>query len=145
MNTRLAVAAHILAFLTVNAARPVSSETLASSVNTNASLVRRMLVLTNKAGLTMATKGKAGGARLARNPETITLLDVYRAVNEQPEVLRLHPHPHPLCPVGGNIAAVLQPRFDRSEATMLRELSTTTIAEIAAEVLARNAARAAQA
>jgi DNA-binding IscR family transcriptional regulator len=76
MNTRLAVAAHILAFLTVNAARPVSSETLASSVNTNASLVRRMLALTNKAGLTLSTKGKAGGARLARDPEAITLLDV---------------------------------------------------------------------
>ena len=138
MNTRLAVATHILAFLAVCPVGQASSETIASSVNTNASLVRRMLALMNKAGFTASARGTTGGAMLARDPAAITLLDVYRAVDDERGMFMLHPAPNAECRVGRTIAAVLQPRFDAVEATMLDLLAKTTIADIAADVADRN-------
>lgn len=142
MNTRLAVATHILAFLAVCPVGQASSETIASSVNTNASLVRRMLALMNKAGLTTAARGATGGAMLARDPQSITLLDIYRAVDDERGMFMLHPAPNAQCQVGRSIAAVLQPRFDAVESTMLRLLAQTTLADIAADVADRNRAMA---
>jgi len=140
MNTRLAVATHILTFLAVCTGRPASSETIASSVNTNASLVRRMLVLMNNAGLTTSVKGTSGGAQLMRDPGTITLLDVYHAVDDERGMFTLHADPNPYCRVGRTITDVLQPRLKAAEATMLEMLGRTTIADIAADVADRNRA-----
>jgi Rrf2 family protein len=140
MNTRLAVATHILTFLTVCTGRPASSETIASSVNTNASLVRRLLVSLNKAGLTMSAKGVTGGAQLKRDPADITLLDVYHAVDDERGMFTLHPDPNPYCRVGRTITDVLQPRFEAAEASMLASLGKITIADIAADVADRNRA-----
>lgn len=139
MNTRLAVATHILTFLAFRQGRPASSEMIARSVNTNASLVRRMLSQLSRAGLTRSSKGSAGGAELARDPATITLLDVYGAVDDDRGIFGLHPSPNPLCPVGRNIAAALQPHLDRSESSMLRQLEGTTIAALAAIVTLNSA------
>ena len=41
MNTRFAVAVHVLTLLEQSRGEPVTSEYLAGSVNTNASLIRR--------------------------------------------------------------------------------------------------------
>jgi Rrf2 family protein len=58
----------------------VSSTRLAESVRTNAVVIRRLLGPLGKAGLIDAQVGKAGGVRLARRAESITLLDIFRAV-----------------------------------------------------------------
>ena len=43
MNTRLAVATHILTFIQTQAGAPATPQLIASSVNTNPSLIRRSL------------------------------------------------------------------------------------------------------
>lgn len=80
MNTRLPVAAHILTFLNALAGKPGTSELMAASINTNPSLVRRLLMQLGQAGLTRSQMGAGGGALLARPADRITLLDVLRAV-----------------------------------------------------------------
>ena len=62
MNTRFAVAVHILAFLGTQDGIPASSELIAGSVNTNASLIRRLLSQLTKAGLARSQMGTGGGA-----------------------------------------------------------------------------------
>ena len=143
MNTRFAVAVHILTFLQTQDGRPASSELLAASINTNASLVRRLLSQLAKAGLARSQMGTGGGALLARPAGRITLLDVYEAVDEDAAVLLLHPEPNPRCPVGRNIAAVLKGRITAAEQALRQELARTSIADLARDVTNREAARTA--
>lgn len=79
-NSRFSVAAHVMTALAWNEGASVSSRRLAESVGTNPVVIRRLLVLLGKAGLVESQVGKAGGVRLARRAGSITLLDIYRAV-----------------------------------------------------------------
>lgn len=141
MNTRFAVAVHILTFLESQDGEPASSDLLAASVGTNASLIRRLLGQLSKAGLTRAQMGSGGGALLARAGERITLLDVYRVVDDEGAVLAIHPQPSPHCPVGRNIAAALEHRISAAERALQAELSTTTISDLASDVSGRESRR----
>ena len=137
MNTRFAVAIHILTFLQTQGGEPATSELIASSVNTNPSLIRRLLSQLARSGLTTSQMGTGGGALLARAADRITLLDVYRAVDEDREVIPLHPTPNPRCPVGRNIHGALQGRITAAERALEQELARTTIAELAGDVTRR--------
>ena len=109
MNTshRFAVGVHIMALLSMLDG-PVPSSLIAGSVNTNPAMIRRILAMLGKAGLTSSTMGSNGGAVLARPAAQISLLEIYRAVDE-PGILSLHSSaPNPACEVGRGITRVLE-------------------------------------
>lgn len=134
MNSRFAVAAHILTLLHARGSEPLTSELIAGSVNTNPAVVRRMLSMLAKAGLTTARLGAGGGALLARPAEDITLLDVYRAV-DQGEVFGLHRQgPNPACLVGRHIQGALEETMSAAAAALEGELAGRTIAAIVSTV-----------
>lgn len=134
MNSRFAVAVHILTLIARGGGQPVTSDYIAGSVNTNASLVRRLLSQLTRAGLTTSQMGIGGGALLARPADRITLRDVYRAVDEG-EIFGLHrERPNPACPVGRNIQSALETRFDAATRALEQELDRTTIAGLAADI-----------
>lgn len=135
MNTRFAVAVHILAFLHTQEGKPASSELLASSVNTHPSLIRRLVSVLNRAGLTRSEMGARGGAILARPAERINLLDVHRAVDGDADILAIHPDPNPACPVGRHIGSVLEQHIRQAEKAFERELRETTVAQLTSEVI----------
>ncbi len=142
MNSRFAVAVHILTLLEAGEGAPVPSEYVAGSVNTNPSLVRRLMGMLARAGLTTSQFGAGGGALLARPAEQITLGDVYRAVDAG-ELFGMHPEaPNPACPVGRNIQALLQTRICAAERAMQAELDRTTIADLTHEIGEREEAGA---
>ena len=143
MNTRFAVAVHVLTFLQTQGGAPATSELIASSVNTNASLVRRLLSQLARAGLTTSQMGTGGGALLARPAQSITLLDVYRAIDDDEAVIPMHAAPNPRCPVGRHIQGVLETRIDAAERALRDELARTTVADLAADVVRRERRRAA--
>lgn len=134
MNTRFAVAVHVLTLLEQSGGEPVTSGYLAGSVNTNASLVRRLLARLGRAGLTTSQMGTGGGALLARPAGAITLLDVYRAVDEGRDVVPVHPLPNPRCPVGRNIQAALTTHFDAATRALEAEFARTTVADVLRDV-----------
>lgn len=134
MNTRLAVATHILTFLQTQAGQPATSELIASSVNTNPSLIRRLLSQLARAGLTVSQMGSGGGALLARPADRITLLDVYNAIDDKGEVFALHGQPNPQCPVGRHVNAVLKARIVEVEKALHDQLAQTSIADMAEDV-----------
>ena len=137
MNSRFAVAVHILTLLAQANGEPVTSEYAAASINTNASLVRRLLTMLAKAGLTTSQLGAGGGALLALPAERITLGDAYRAVAEG-ELFAMHrERPNPACPVGRNIQAVLETRIDDAARAMEASLDRTTIADLARDISGR--------
>ena len=134
MNSRFAVAVHILTLLERGGGAPMTSEYVAGSVNTNPSLVRRLLGMLARAGLTTSQFGAGGGALLARPADRITLGDVYRAVDAG-ELFGMHrEEPNAACPVGRNIQAVLETRICAAEQALQAELDRTTIAELARDI-----------
>ena len=133
MNTRFAVTVHILTFLQTQGGVPATSELIASSVNTNPSLIRRLLSQLARAGLTTSRMGTGGGALLARPADSITLHDVYDAIDEDQDVIPIH-QASPRCPVGRHIHGVLEGRIDAAEKALGRELARTTIADLATDV-----------
>ena len=79
-NSRFPVALHVMTALAYHDGEFLSSPMLAESVRTNPVVIRRLVCSLSRAGLVEAHAGRAGGVRLARRAETITLLDVFRAV-----------------------------------------------------------------
>lgn len=137
MNSRFAVAAHIMTVVATSDGQPVSSDFIAGSVNTNPSLIRRLLGMLTKAGLTTTQLGAGGGALLAKPADTITLRDVYRAVDDG-ELFAVHREPPNIrCPVGRHIQAMLETRFDAATLALEHELERTTVGDLLSEVLRR--------
>ncbi len=134
MNSRFAVAVHILTLLEQQQGEPVTSEYIAGSVNTNPSLVRRLVSGLSRAGLTTSQLGTGGGAMLARPAAKITLLDVYRAV-EDGELFAMHrERPNPACPIGRNIQAALEGHIETASNALEAELRQVTIADVLTDV-----------
>jgi DNA-binding IscR family transcriptional regulator len=145
MNSRFAVATHILTLLYSMGNDPQSSGTLTSefiagSVNTNPVVIRRLLSVLNKAGLTTGRLGAGGGATLARPATAITLLDVHRAVGGG-DLFGRHPQgPNPACPVGRHIQASLEQTTRAAERAVEDALAQQTIAGLVDEVMRREKA-----
>ena len=134
MNSRFAVAVHILTLLEQQQGDPVTSEYIAGSVNTNPSLVRRLVGMLTNAGLTSSQLGSGGGTLLARPASKISLLDVYRAVDEG-ELFAMHrERPNPACPIGRNIQAALETHFATASKALEDELRQVTIADVLTDV-----------
>lgn len=128
-NVQFSVAVHVLAGL---ASRDglTTSEALASSVNTNAVVVKRVLSKLAKAHLIETVPGKSGGCSLARNPREITLFDVYAAV-EAPRAFAVHTYPvNRGCEISSHIKPVLEDVLVETQASLEKDLKKTTIKDV---------------
>jgi Rrf2 family protein len=134
-SSRFTVAVHILALMAIEKKEEATtSDYLARSANTNPVVIRRILAMLGKAGLLTAQPGTSGGVKLAHSPETITLLDVYRAT-EKVEIFSFgsrKPNPHCIC--GRSLEPVMQNVFRQAEQAMEQSLAGITILQIAQEV-----------
>ena len=136
-SSRFSTAVHILALLALESDRPLTSEYIASSVNTNPVVIRRLVRKLGEAGLVLSTPGSTGGSRLARDPRRISLQDVFAAV-ESGELFGQHSQePNPKCPVGRHIVDILAPRIQTAESAAAAALRNTTIADLIGEVRQR--------
>jgi DNA-binding IscR family transcriptional regulator len=88
-NVQFAVAAHIATVLGTHYGEGVTSDFIAASVNADVTFVRRSISKLAKAGIIKTARGKNGSCTLARPPEEINLLDVYKA-SEAPGTFSLH-------------------------------------------------------
>ncbi len=127
VSTRLTVALHILTLLASSPDKPLTSEYIAASINTNPVVVRRLLAHLRKKRFVSSQPGNGGGWQLSMNPSSITLLDVRRAVNEAPPFAMHRRPPNPDCPVGRNIQGALTGIYDQAEQAMEEKLAQTTV------------------
>jgi Rrf2 family protein len=135
ISSRFTVGVHILALINLNKDGVSSSEFLAGSVNTNPTLIRKIMGMLKKAGLIQVQPGIAG-AKLAKDPSHITLLDVYRAVDvvQEKELFSVHENPHPDCPVGRNIQDSITPVLSAAQLAMEKVLGNVTIKDIVQDI-----------
>jgi Rrf2 family protein len=137
-NSRLTVAIHILSYMVLAKRKrpdPSTSDQIASSVNTNPVVIRRMLGLLQKGGLVRSHRGANAGWTLAKSPHAITLLDVYRVVEEEP-LFGLHAStPNQKCPIGRGIQPALRKVYGGLERELGRRLSETTVEQVLADTI----------
>jgi len=135
ISSRFSVGVHVLTLLATNpVGELLTSDRMAGSVNTNPVVIRRILGQLKKAGL-VEVRAAVGGTYLRRDPATITLLDVYRAVEVADERLfSMHESPNPQCLVGRNIQVALDGTLVRAQAALEQELAHTTLAQVVANV-----------
>jgi Rrf2 family protein len=136
MNTsqRFAVSVHALTLL-ASSEKPLTSEAIASSVDTNPVVIRRTMASLREHGLVASKPGVHGGWHLLRAPKQIALCDVYRSLGEN-DVLAIHSHPSKYCPIGKNIKGALQNVFHEAQAEMEKALGNHTVADVLEEVRA---------
>jgi Rrf2 family protein len=135
-NSRMTIAIHVLSYMVAAEKKrsdPITSEQIASSVATNPVVIRRMLGPLRKAGIVVSRRGGNAGWNLAKRADTITLFDVYQAVEGGP-LFGLHSSPpNPNCRVARAIKPALGRIYGGLEAQLKRELSQITIAQVLTE------------
>jgi Rrf2 family protein len=133
-NSRFAVATHILTLLAQASDEPQTSEYIASSVNTNPVVIRRVLGALRAARLVDSQGGNGGGWRLLRSPGEITLRDVYCAVEDEALFALHHRPPNADCPVGRHIQQSLSVHIAAATRAMEDELGRVSVADVLREV-----------
>ncbi|WP_421084721.1 Rrf2 family transcriptional regulator [Rothia nasimurium] len=142
MDTKFSVAIHTLVMLSETEDK-LTSEKIAVSVGTNASYIRKIISLLKNADLLERLPGSFD-YQLGKPKNTMTLLDIYRAVNPNIHI-DVHQNANPECPVGGHINAVLEPIAAQAEQALAQQLEAitldTVIEDIRASYLAQHPAQ----
>lgn len=136
ISSRFTIAMHMLACMDVfKDDYKITSEFLASSINVNPVIIRKLLSQLKDAGLIEVKRGP-GGAAIAKPLDEITFLDVYRAVDciEENTLFHFHENPNMNCPVGKNIHNILDDKLIRVQDAMERELKSITLADMKADL-----------
>ena len=132
INTKCSIALHCLVLISEFQDRAkVTSELLAKSTGCNAAAIRSILSALQKAGIISVARG-IGGAYLIREPEDVTMWEVYHAL--EPEGLThfigLHPNPSDQCPVGICIEAVLTDDYTEIGASVRTAMEQITLQQL---------------
>jgi Rrf2 family protein len=125
-NTRFATGVHALVLLAAEPDGLQTSEDVAGKLSINPVVVRRVFSLLHQAGLLQSQKGPHGGSKLARSAKTITLADIYKALDGGD---LFHSGA-----VGGQTSKVgpsLNKVFESAETAMREELEKTTLNDLA--------------
>lgn len=132
ISSRFTIAIHMLSCMdTFQGEYKVTSDFLASSINVNPVVIRKLLSQLKEAGLIEVKRGP-GGAAIAKPLEEIRFLDIYRAVDcvEENTLFHFHENPNPNCPVGRNIHNILDDKLLRVQKAMEDELASITLADV---------------
>lgn len=135
VNCRFTVAIHMLCMLAAQHPKPLTSEFIAGSVNTNPVVIRRLLAVLRRAGLVKSQPGVRGGWELVAKPNSITLGGLYQIVRPGTVFAMHSQQPNVLCPVGRNIQRGLGSHYRKAQAAMEAQLDRTTIADLIEDVL----------
>lgn len=129
-SSRMTIAVHILLAIAEFADKEKTTSTfLAQSVNVHPVIIRNTLGKLKAAGIVHVRAGE-GGATLANDPQKITLLDIFEAVEKEEDLFHFHEHPNPQCPVGKNMHAILDQRLISIQNAMRKEMRAITLQDL---------------
>lgn len=135
---RLSDAVHILTYIGASeiVEDDLSSRAIAGSINSNPSLVRRLMSSLKNAGLITSEPGRAA-VSLSKPTNEITLLDVYNAI-EEPDLFHVDEETNQQCPIGANIQSALHKAYNEVQQQAESEMSKITLADIVKDVVDGN-------
>lgn len=132
-SVRFAVAVHVLtvlAYFEREGVKLASSSQIATSVNTNAVVIRTLLRALKKAGLVKSKEGQGGGVRLAKPASRISLEEIYRAVETGGILTPNDKMPFGACPVSRNIGKVFGSLANEVDGAVGKVLRAKTLAQL---------------
>jgi len=138
-DTRLSGVLHVLLHM-AEAAGPVTSEDMATAMQTNAVVVRRVLAGLRDSGLVRSEKGHGGGWSIACNLAAVTLRDVYTALGSPQPFAMGNRTEAPGCLVEQAVNAALDDAFQEAQALLLARMGAVSLATLAEDFHQRLAA-----
>lgn len=129
-DTKLSAILHLLLHMS-DAATPMTSEQMANAMGSNAVVVRRIMAGLKRAGLVRSEKGHGGGWTLQEPLAAITLASVYEALGSPPLLAIGHRREQPKCLVELSVNEHLFEAFAAAEKTLLEQMKSITLSEIA--------------
>ena len=131
-DSRLSGVLHVLLHM-AEVGRPMTSEALAQMMKTNPVVIRRVLAGLREHQLVCSEKGHGGGWKLCRELDTITLFDIYQAL-DQPTLLAMGNRTEaPGCLVEEAVNGALNSAFADAEALLLARFRAVTLAQLSAD------------
>jgi len=102
-----------------------TSEDVAGKLSINPVVIRRVFSLLHRAELLESQKGPHGGSKLSRPAKTITLADVYKALDGGDLF-----HSASLSGQTAKVGSALKKVFDGAESALREELEKTTLNDL---------------
>ena len=116
----------------------MNSETLAQSIRTNPTFVRRLMARLTQAGLVESKRGKSGGVQLSRCPDEITLGEIYEAAHDRPLLDRVEKSPEQGCPVSCSMGKIIDEVFESVEENVVQHLSKIKLSQLVGKIKKRD-------
>lgn len=139
VSTKFSDSIHILAFINIYQGKiPLTSDNIASSIETSPVVVRRLMSQLKKAGLINTVHG-AADPQLAKDPQQISLYDVFLAVEGNVHLFTIDEKTNPQCIVGGNIQETLNEFYQQAEVAAEAKLAATSIQDVIDTILVKQA------
>lgn len=113
---------------------PMTSDFLASSINTNPVVIRRLLSKLSKSGLIETQLGKKGGVKLKKNPKQITLRDIFESVQSKSLISENKNKENKKCVISCKMKVLMSGIIDKAEEATLKYFESVTLAEITAQI-----------
>lgn len=115
----------------------MTSEAIARMLGTNPVVVRRTMAGLRDAGYVRSEKGHGGGWAIAANLETVSVLDIHRAVGG-PRLFAIgNDHPNADCAVEQVVNQAVESALRDAEALLVARLGAVSLAELARDFDAR--------
>ena len=134
VNQQFTFAVHIMTALAFSPDEVMDSQTLAASVNTNPVVVRRLLLALRRADLIETYAGKHGGARLRERPESISLMEIYDAVESRPVIPVNERKALKHCDVSCHMKSIMSSVAESTEQAVRKHLRGITLAQLVRKV-----------
>lgn len=128
-DSRLSGVLHVLLHM-AETDGPVTSEIMATVMQTNPVVVRRIMGGLRDAGFVHSAKGHGGGWTIARDLASVTLRDVYIALGSPALFAMGNRADVPGCLVEQAVNAALDTAFHDAEAMLLDRFGTVTLAQL---------------
>lgn len=126
-SIQLSDAIHILAYIEIFKNTDwLSSEMIAKSVETNPANIRKIMSQLRKSNLIITQVGKPNPT-LAKRPEEISLLDIYKSIEGNTNLIQVDPKTNPNCIVGANIQEVLAEKYTLLQRSIEKEMREITL------------------
>lgn len=135
MNSEFVIAVHSLVLLAYRPDGMATSDEIAANVCTNPARVRKVMGCLRKHGFVDTREGSGGGYKLIREPDDVTLADVYRSLAAG----SLAPNwcsgdPDMDCVVGSNMADVMAAVFCGADRKLEEYFGQITIGQMLSRV-----------
>lgn len=132
IDTKCSIALHCLVFILEYENKvKVTSELLAKSTGCNSAAIRSILNALQKADIITVVRG-VGGAYFKKDPKTLSIWEVFHALEPQglEHLIGIHPKPYENCPVGYRIGSVLEKPYAEISLAVQTAMENITVQQL---------------